>query len=76
MIILDGGRESREDRFEDLCFASDPFEEGFYDMDRHVFYTKNIGGSQKHDTLSSLIISFLYDEREGWRNRNRTSQWR
>ena len=70
MIILDGGRESGKDRFEDLCFASDPFEEGFYDMDRHVFHTKNIGGSQKHDQFSA---SFLYDEREGWRYRNRTS---
>jgi len=73
MIILNGGRESGEDGVKDLCFASDPFEEGFYDMDRHVFHTKIIAGSQKHDPLSFLITSFLYDEREGWRNRNRTS---
>jgi len=63
MIILDGGRESREDGVEDLCFASDPFEEGFYDMDRHVFYTKNIGGSQKHDL--SVPLFYMMKEKDG-----------
>ena len=63
MIILDGGRESGKDRFEDLCFASDPFEEGFYDMDRHVFHTKNIGGSQKHDPSRRLF--YMMKEKDG-----------
>jgi hypothetical protein len=63
MIILDRGRESRENCVEDLCFASDPFEEGFYDMDRHVFHTKIIGGSQKHDPLRTLF--YMMKEKDG-----------
>jgi hypothetical protein len=63
MIILYGGRESREDCLEDLCFASDPFEEGFYDMDRHVFHAKIIDGSQKHDLQTYLF--YMMKEKDG-----------